>query len=115
MSDLKNYLWNNRSSTSEKRRFQHKLLQLTEWPDFGFVGCPKDYIVLSAYLVKQPLAYEQLRKISNCSDEVINHFLYVCHMLKIMVIREPEKSQHGTGLLNALSSNISSRLKAMFF
>lgn len=101
--------------TSEKKRFQNKLLSLTEWPDFGFVGCPREYIVLSAYLVKQPIAYDQLKKASNCSEEVINHFLYVCNMLKIMVVKEPDNNPNGSGLFNALSSNISSKLKAMFF
>jgi hypothetical protein len=115
MSDLKNYLWNNRSATSEKKRFQHKQLSLSEWPDFGFVGCPKDYIILSAYLVRQPMAYEQLKKIANCSEEVINHFLYVCHMLKFLVVSEVEKANNNAGLFNSLSSNISNKLRAMFF
>ncbi len=115
MSDLKNYLWNNRTATSEKIKYQNKILSLTEWPDFGFVGCPKDYIILSAYLVKQPIAYDQLKLISNCSEPVINHFIYVCNMLKIITISDPVNSQTGSGILNILSSNISNRLKAMFF
>lgn len=115
MSDLKKFLWNNRTETSEKNRFQNKLVTLTEWPDLGIVNNPKDYIILSAYLVKKPIAYNQLKKISNCSEEMINHFLYVCNMLKIMVVKEPEKSSEGAGLFNVLSSNLSTKLKALFF
>jgi len=113
MSDLKNYLWNNQSLTSVKKKYQNKVLSLNEWPDFGFVGCPKEYIVLSAYLIKQPIEYRQLKTLTQCSDEVINHFIYVCNMLKIINITEKDKSKNR--LLNNLSSNISHKLKQMFF
>ncbi len=115
MSDLKNYLWNNQSLTSVKKKYNSKVLRLNEWPDFGFVGCPKEYIILSAYLVKQPIDYNQLKRITNCSDEIINHFIYVCNMLKIITISDKQASSNKHNLFNILSTNFSTKLKQMFF
>lgn len=90
MSDLKSYLWNNPTKTSVKTRFNKQNLRLTEWPDFGFVGCPSEFIILSAFLNKKPLSYQQLNKMTACGEAVINHFLYVCHLLKILEVTEIE-------------------------
>lgn len=115
MSELKNYLWNSPTSTSTKSKYKNHLLSLTEWPDFGHVGCPKEYIVLSAYLMKQPLKYKQLKKLTGCGEEVINHYIYVCVMLKIMKIDEPNNSKQKPQKTNSLSTSFGLKLKQMFF
>jgi|GEM_PF-3417097 len=115
MSDLKFFLWNNPSHSSTKSKYNNKVFQLNEWPDFGFVGCPKEYIILSAYLMKEPIAYKRLKKISNCSEKVINHFIYVCSMLKIIDVSDYQKSKNNASRLNSLSSGIGVKLKRLFF
>ena len=115
MSDLKFFLWNNPSSSSTKSKYNNKVFKLKEWPDFGFVGCPKEYIILSAYLMKEPIAYKRLKKISNCSERVINHFIYVCSMLKIIDTSDYQKSNTKTHVLNSLSSGLGMKLKRLFF
>ena len=115
MSDLKFFLWNNPSYSSTKSKYNNKVLQLKEWPDFGFVGCPKEYIILSAYLMKAPIDYKQLKKISSCNEEVINHFIYVCSMLKIIESYDCQRSTVKAKMLSTLSSGLSVKLKRFFF
>ncbi|MCB1584493.1 MAG: hypothetical protein KDI92_15665 [Xanthomonadales bacterium] len=115
MTDLKNYLWNNKNNTSVKTKFNGKILKINEWPDFGFVGCPKEYIVLSAYLIKQPIQYNQLKAISKCDVETINHFLYVCHMLKLLIVSEPKRENIKESIVSIFTTDISSKLRQIFY
>lgn len=115
MSDLKSYLWNTQSTTSVKNRYNRKLIKLNEWPDFGFVGCPNDYIILSAYLVKKPIEYRQLTELTNCSAEVVNHFLYVCTMLKIIEFSEIVNTREHKSFLNVLPNGLTAKLRHLFF
>lgn len=113
MSDLKRFLWNNKTPTSIKMRHANKQFSLREWPDFGFVGCPGEYITLSAYLVRQNLTYQQLQSLSQADNEAINHFLYVCQMLQILNLTEVS-DQSDSGFRN-MTSRLSQKLKKLFF
>ena len=113
MSDLKFFLWNNKSSTSVKSRYEDKQFQLDQWPDFGFVGCPSEYIVISAHLIKRPLSYQQLLKITQSSKEVINHFIYVCVMLNIIDVKDCEESNNKN--VEIFKNSFTAKLKSIFF
>ena len=112
MSNLKSYLWNNPTKTSVKTKFAHNTLHLLEWPDFGFVGCPADFIIMSAYLAKRPLTYRQLTSMVDCDKEVVNHFLYVCQLLKILQVTASEK-QKAFGF-ELFSSGMGAKLRRFF-
>jgi hypothetical protein len=115
VSDLKSFLWNSRTPTSEKHKYSKQNLRLTEWPDFGFVGCPKDYIVLSAYLVKHTMSYETIQRLTGVESKVLNHFIYVCRMIGIIQVTEPEKRNNKERVMKLFKNDFSVKLKAMFF
>lgn len=115
MSDLKCFLWNNRTVTSEKNKYTKHQIKLNEWPDFGFVGCPNDYIVLSAYLVKEAMSYEQIKSLFNVKAETLNHFIYVCKMLGIINVTQIQKQSNNKVMMKKLTSNLSIKLKSIFF
>ncbi len=115
MSNLKFFLWNNKTSTSIKNKYNNKQFRLNEWPDFGFVGCPKDYIVLSAYLMKQTLSYEQIKSLVNQDESTVNHFLYVCRMLCIIQVSDQQQIKVKDKMLGLLANDFSSKLRKMFF
>lgn len=115
MSDLKSFLWNKRTPTSERNKYFHQILKLTEWPDFGIVDHPRDYIVMSAYLVKQAMSFEALEDLTGVETKTINHFVYVCQMLGIIKITEPEKSNSKLNMKRLLKTDLSVKLRAMFF
>lgn len=89
------------------------MLALHEWPDFGFVGCPGDYITMSAYLVKQNLTFKELQTLCSGSTEDINHFLYVCQMLQILDTSDIHAQQDSR--FKIMKSRLGQKLKAMFF
>jgi len=113
MSDLKFFLWNNKTGTSTRSRYQKKQFRLHKWPDFGFVGCPSEYILLSAHLIKRTMSYEQLLKLSNSTQEVVNHFIYVCVMLDIIDVKDNQgaKRSHADSFANSFTA----KLKSIFF
>ncbi len=115
MSNLKFFLWNNKTPTSIKNKYSNQCFRLNEWPDFGFVGCPRNYIVLSAYLMKQTLSYDQVKSLAHGDEETTNHFLYVCKMLQIIDIYQQEKLKTKDKMIKILSTDISSKLRKMFF
>jgi hypothetical protein len=113
MSNLKSFLWNNKTSTSIKNKYTNKTLALREWPDFGFVGCPGEYITMSAYLVKQNLTFKELQTVCAGSTEDINHFLYVCQMLQILEVSEITAQPDSS--FKVMKSKLGQKLKALFF
>lgn len=115
MYDLKSFLWNSKSVTSTKNRYKYESFQLTEWPDFGHVGCPGDYIILSAYLVKRSLNYQELKSLTTCSTTDLNHFLYVCKMLQILNIEENQYDGSIGTQIKRVSNEIGRKLKSFFF
>ena len=112
MSDLKFFLWNNKTVTSTKSRYEKKQFQLDKWPDFGFVGCPSEYILLSAHLIRKKMSYQQLMGLTNASKDVINHFIYVCVMLNIMTV---EDCKNSVKYSHSFKNNFAAKLKSIFF
>lgn len=115
MTDLKSLLWNNRTPRSEKNKYHQHNLKLTEWPDFGFVREPQDYIVLSAYLMKDSMSYEGLKRLTDVDSKTLNHFIYVCRMLRIIEVAEPEKQLSADRIKRLFKTDLSEKLRAMFF
>ncbi len=115
MSNLKFFLWNNKTLTSVKNKYHNQCFKLNEWPDFGFVGCPKDYIVLSAYLMKQSLSYDEVKSLVDDDEETSNHFLYVCRMLQIITVTENDQPGTKSKVMKILSTDISAKLRKIFF
>lgn len=113
MSDLRFFLWNDQSLVSTKSRDsnKNKKFKLIEWPDFGFVGCPSEYITLSAYLMAQPMSFQQLLKLVN-NESLVNHFIYVCKMLNI-ITESPNNKAVET--LKTFKTDLSVKLKSIFF
>lgn len=115
MSDLKSFLWNNQTPTSTKSKYNHKNLKLTEWPDFGYVNCPNDFIVLSAYLVKHTMSYRAIKKLTGIDSETLNHFIYVCRMIGIIEVTAAENQINKDRMMKLFKTDFSMKLRAMFF
>jgi hypothetical protein len=113
MSDLKSFLWNNKTATSIKKRNTNKQFTLREWPDFGHVGCPGEYITMSAYLVRHALTFKQLKLLCQSNSDEINHFLYVCQMLQILEVSEV--SDQANKGFKTMTSRLGQKLKGLFF
>ncbi len=114
MSNLKSFLWKNKTSVSIKRKnYAKEVFQLTQWPDFGFVGCPADYITISSHLIKKPLTFQQINQLTDASESDVNHYIYVCRMLQIIDV----KPNLGTSRqpIKLFSDAFTSKLRALFF
>ncbi len=114
MSDLKSFLWNNKSSVSVKQNNYASLsFKLRQWPDYGFVGCPAEYITISAYLARHHLDYQQICDLTEASQESVNHFIYVCRMLQIMEMQQHKAEKNRR--IKLFSNVFTAKLRAVFF
>lgn len=114
MSNLKSFLWNNKTSVSvKKNNYSKQLFRLRQWPDFGFVGCPVDYLTMSAYLARHTLSYQQICELTGADEADVNHFIYVCRMLQILETEQNtvEKSHK----IKLFSNVFTAKLRAVFF
>ncbi len=114
MSNLKSFLWKQKTSVSTKsKKYHNQLLRLKQWPDFGFVGCPEDYITISSFLIRKPLTFKQIKQLTDAADEDLNHYIYVCRMLQIMEITENSGVQDKP--IRMFADAFTSRLRSLFF
>lgn len=111
MNDLRYFVWGNISPNTTKQRYNNHCLSLKQWPDFGMAEYQPAYIRLSALMIRTDISYRDMCRLAELNGDQINHFLYVCNLLDLLISREDE----GQCALKVRTSQFLNKVKSIFF
>ena len=111
MNDLRYFVWGNINPNTTKQRYNNHSLSLKQWPDFGMAEYQPAYIRLSALMIRTDINYRDMSQITELDDDQINHFLYVCKLLGLLVSSEKD----GLGAIRLRTSQFLNKVKSIFF
>lgn len=90
MSSIQKTLWENVSRNKLKLSLKGKYYRLNEWPNFGFSKYSPDFIILSAHLTKKFINKDELLKLVDTEEYVVDHFLNAASLLQILEVSDQQ-------------------------